>query len=91
MSEQTPLALARPRSERTDLYVEITDKIIAEPESGPGTLGAALGDRSSKGTASAYRRTPRLAASTNEPIQLGVVMANGHLGQCTHCVSKDEP
>jgi hypothetical protein len=32
MSEQT--ALARPRADRTNLYAEITDKIIAEPEAG---------------------------------------------------------
>ena len=35
--------------------------------------------------------TGRRYSGINVPILWGVVIANGYPGQCTHCVSKDEP
>ena len=59
MSRQTTFTC--PRSDRTNLYAEITDKIIAELEAGRVPWVQPWAQQKHR---SAYRRTPRLAATT---------------------------
>ena len=61
MSRQT--AITCPRSDRTNLYAEITDRIIAELEAGRVPWVQPWGTQQQRHR-SACRRTPRLAAAT---------------------------